>query len=182
MTAPSYTARAGSSAVYQYLKSFPLSKGKHSLWTFASKRFLVTKGPHGVWLRTSGLTDTEKSLFMREAKEPRSVKYASALLMPGMTAFDIGANVGYFTLTYAMRVGRNGQVHAFEPTPALARRIRLNATLNRFTNIIINGVAVSDRNGNAQLCISSDDPEANSLSRIDAGTATVDVPTITLDS
>jgi FkbM family methyltransferase len=42
------------------------------------------------------------------------------VLRPGMTAIDIGANLGYFTLLMANRVGPSGRVHAFEPNPAMA--------------------------------------------------------------
>jgi len=42
------------------------------------------------------------------------------VLRPGMTAVDIGANVGYFTLLMADRVGPRGRVHAFEANPAMA--------------------------------------------------------------
>jgi FkbM family methyltransferase len=42
------------------------------------------------------------------------------VLRPGMTAIDIGANLGYFSLLMADRVGPKGHVHAFEPNPAMA--------------------------------------------------------------
>ena len=40
-------------------------------------------------------------------------------LRPGMTVIDVGANVGYYTLLAADRVGPNGCVVAFEPDPGL---------------------------------------------------------------
>lgn len=45
------------------------------------------------------------------------------VLRPGMTAIDIGANLGYFTLLMADRMGPSGRVHAFEPNPAMAALI-----------------------------------------------------------
>jgi FkbM family methyltransferase len=48
----------------------------------------------------------------------------------GMTAFDIGAHMGYFTLLMAELVGPNGCVFAFEPNPIMYSRLRSNIALN----------------------------------------------------
>ena len=37
-------------------------------------------------------------------------------LQPGDTVFDVGANVGLYTLLFSRLVGPQGQVYAFEPT------------------------------------------------------------------
>src|SRR3990172_3951145 len=37
------------------------------------------------------------------------------LLQPGMVVVDVGANIGYYTLLAAARVGPGGKVIAFEP-------------------------------------------------------------------
>ena len=47
----------------------------------------------------------------------------NAYLTLGMTAFDVGANIGIFTATMAAAVGPSGAVHAFEPLPANYRRL-----------------------------------------------------------
>jgi FkbM family methyltransferase len=53
------------------------------------------------------------------------------VLQPGDHFLDVGANIGYFTIFGAARVGFTGRVHAFEPHPRtydlLARNVRLNA-------------------------------------------------------
>jgi FkbM family methyltransferase len=54
-------------------------------------------------------------------------------LQPGATFVDIGANIGYFTVLAARRVGNTGRVYAFEPHPDA--RAQLAASLAR------NGVA-----------------------------------------
>jgi FkbM family methyltransferase len=67
---------------------------------------------------------------------------------PGMTVFDIGAHIGLFTLAAAKRVGREGQVFAFEPcqeTVALLKRhIHLNGWQDRVEVIT---AVVSEVNG-----------------------------------
>lgn len=46
------------------------------------------------------------------------IKAISALIQPGMTVVDVGADVGLYTFAFADAVGRNGRVLAFEPHPA----------------------------------------------------------------
>jgi FkbM family methyltransferase len=52
-------------------------------------------------------------------------------IQPGMTVYDVGANVGYISLLLARHVGAEGQVYAFEPLPANQERIRRNLALNQ---------------------------------------------------
>src|SRR5687767_14315604 len=119
------------------MRSFPFQRGKERLWRMAAPSFLVSRQAGG-WLRTSGLTEAEKTLFLRRDKEPLSVELLSRLLAPGMVAIDVGANIGYFTTLMASRTGPTGTVHAFEPTPALAERVLLNCSLNGFSNVRVN--------------------------------------------
>lgn len=58
------------------------------------------------------------------------------LAQPGMVAYDVGANIGFFTLLLARQVGAQGQVYAFEPLPANLERIRANLELNDNTNLV----------------------------------------------
>jgi FkbM family methyltransferase len=135
----------------------------------------------GVWIRTSGVTDTEKMLFLHGSKEPRSARFAAEFLEPGMVTFDVGANIGYYTLMFAEHVGTSGAVHAFEPTPRLTQRLRENVRLNSFTQVRVNEIAVADTVGTASLHLSCEDPEANSLFELAAGAGHLPVPTNTLD-
>jgi FkbM family methyltransferase len=179
---PSVVVRLGSRCVSWYLRLSPIRKGKHAIWRIAAKRFLVSEVKPGLWIRASGLTDAEKKFFLRGTKEPRSIDFVAELLEPHMVALDVGANIGYYSLIFAGLVGEGGQVHAFEPTPALAERIRLNLALNGLTQIKVNQVAVADATGSASLHISLEDPEANSLFQMEMGTSEISVSTTTLDA
>ena len=46
------------------------------------------------------------------------------------TVWDVGAHVGYHTLSFAAMVGPRGHVVAFEPNPANAARLRANVAGN----------------------------------------------------
>ena len=62
--------------------------------------------------------------------EPFETRLVASYLRPGMTLVDVGANVGYFTLLGAQRVGPAGRVIAYEPSPyaydRLSRAVREN--------------------------------------------------------
>jgi FkbM family methyltransferase len=55
-----------------------------------------------------------------------------AYAQPGMTVLDIGANLGYYTIKLADRIGPQGHLHAFEPNPELAPFVRENININGF--------------------------------------------------
>ncbi len=54
---------------------------------------------------------------------------------PGMMVIDIGANIGATTLSLAKKVGSEGKVYSFEPSPFNYRRAFQNISLNDFANI-----------------------------------------------
>ncbi len=78
-------------------------------------------------------------------------------LGPGDVFYDIGANLGFFSLLAAHLVGLGeGQVYAFEAAPDNARAIRENAELNSIPNVTVIDKAVSSRSGSGRLQIVDD--------------------------
>ncbi|MCA9873787.1 MAG: FkbM family methyltransferase [Ardenticatenaceae bacterium] len=72
-------------------------------------------------------------------------------LHAGDVFYDVGANVGFFTVIGAKLVGSGGQVHAFEPVPENAAAVRHNCELNGMKQVTVWETAVSDRSGMGQL-------------------------------
>lgn len=62
----------------------------------------------------------------------------------GRTAIDVGANIGSYTMRLAKRYRR---VFAFEPNPYSCHILRLNVKLNRFTNVLVQEMALSENDG-----------------------------------
>jgi FkbM family methyltransferase len=64
--------------------------------------------------------------------------------------FDVGANAGIFSLT-ALAANRNAVVHAFEPTPEIAARLRRTAVENALAQLHVHEAAVAGTDGRATL-------------------------------
>jgi FkbM family methyltransferase len=64
--------------------------------------------------------------------------------------FDVGSNAGIYSLA-ALAVQPDVTVHAFEPTPEIAGRLRETAKLNGLNRLFVHEVAVSSQNGYASL-------------------------------
>ena len=80
--------------------------------------------PDRVSLHVHGETDRYISRRLREDGiwEPYETTLVLAALQPGDVFVDVGANIGYYPVIAAGRVGRDGAVFAFEPDPAAERR------------------------------------------------------------
>jgi FkbM family methyltransferase len=69
--------------------------------------------------------------------------------------FDVGANIGYFSLLFAS-LSPKGEVHSFEPIKQNIKLIQKSVHLNKFKNIYVNNMALSNFDGNSLFSISSD--------------------------
>ena len=87
--------------------------------------------------------------------EPAVAKRIRAVLRPGMTFCDVGANMGVFTLFAAKLVGAAGRVVAFEPIPDNAQVLRTNIALNGRTNVLLLEKAIAEKSGRAEIHLSS---------------------------
>lgn len=67
------------------------------------------------------------------------------LVKEGFHVFDVGTNIGEVILNIAKRANK-GIVHGFEPVPYNFNKVSNNISLNSFTNIILNNLALSDKN------------------------------------
>jgi FkbM family methyltransferase len=144
----------------------------------------------GVRLRLNvGEWTTSGYYFANVPYEPATVEYLASNVGAGDVFVDVGANSGYFTLIAAGLVGPHGRVVAFEPNPAVRRRLEQNVHRNGFdTRVEIAGCALSDRNADrVKLFIPEHDgfatlaPEQTHASSYLARAAAIDVTTRTFD-
>jgi FkbM family methyltransferase len=87
--------------------------------------------------------------------EPEIQGLLAELLRPGAVFYDIGANVGFFTVLGARLVGPGGRVVAFEPLPSAAAALRRNVEANSFSTVDVLEAAVDDRGGRATFHLPS---------------------------
>jgi FkbM family methyltransferase len=146
-----------------YLRRFPLRDGKAYAYErlharlAPPERYVVVRLDKGFRMRLD-LADPEqlKVYFYGHYHERYEAELVQRLLTGDGVFWDIGANVGYFTLVAATALDRRGQIVAFEPGQNAYARLVENLSLNAFQNIKTFQVAVTDREGEAVLRVSGD--------------------------
>ncbi len=104
----------------------------------------------------------------RPFEEP-SLRYICNLFSgKKITAFDVGANAGIFSLRLALAAGKTSKITAFEPNPIMRERLENNIALNKFKSITVQSCAVSDEPGVADLIFEEDGNLGNGQLRTDA--------------
>lgn len=101
--------------------------------------------PHSLQLLTPYVLLEQEDWFEEE------IAFARRFLQPGMRAVDIGASFGVYTLSMAKRVGPEGKVWAFEPARGPRTFLQESIGKNRFENIRLYPIALSNRDGQAEL-------------------------------
>jgi FkbM family methyltransferase len=98
-------------------------------------------------------------------KQPQNLDYISGTseipvqqaltrhLRPGEVFYDIGANMGFFSLIAGKHVGPTGCVCSFEPVAENAASVRENSRLNGLQNVRLFEAAVGRNSGTAELLL-----------------------------
>lgn len=99
----------------------------------------------------------------------------------GDVVFDVGANIGYYTVLFSIITRKNGEIHAFEPVPPTFQK--LLDSVKYFRNVQTINKAVGDYNGLVDVHYNLNDSEKASLIAPKEGTfETTKIPILTLDS
>jgi FkbM family methyltransferase len=112
--------------------------------------------------------------------EPEQTQAMVIEIEPGQNFFDVGANVGYYSILASALVGTRGTVTAFEPVVENIVFLRQHVVLNRTDNVRILPLAVSDEEGISKFS-SGPVTSMGALVR-DDGAGDMLVATTTLDS
>jgi FkbM family methyltransferase len=95
----------------------------------------IEAGPaKGLWLELNPRTGQN---YLRGDAESSVQEVLARKLRPGMVFYDLGANIGLFTLLGARLVGPSGKVFSFEPDAEVANRLRRNVERNGFSNVTV---------------------------------------------
>jgi FkbM family methyltransferase len=159
----SWLTAVGRNLFRTYLSKFPLRDGKACLYARLhpllkpEERFAVVRLDLGFRMNLD-LNDPEqlKVYFYGHYHERYEAWLVQQLLAAGGVFYDIGANVGYFTLVAATSLAHRGQILAFEPGRNAYTRLTDNLALNPYRNIKTFPLAVADREGEATLHLAGD--------------------------
>jgi FkbM family methyltransferase len=108
-------------------------------------------------------------------------------LSDGDTVYDVGANVGRYTLHFSDAVGSTGHVVALEPVEDLSNTLRQNVALNGIDNVSVVSAAAANKRGTADFAYT---PEKMTLGMLERpvpdsyqpkNTDTIKVLTVRLD-
>ncbi len=95
--------------------------------------------------------------------DPFSTSIMQKLVKEGDVVFDIGANIGFYTLLFSKLVGEEGKVYAFEPDPENFSILKKNIEANNINNVILINKAVSDKNEEVDFYINQSNTSGNSM-------------------
>ncbi|MDX6689019.1 MAG: hypothetical protein QOG15_476 [Solirubrobacteraceae bacterium] len=91
--------------------------------------------------------------IIRGTLEPPVAEAMLRTVRPGHVVYDVGANLGYWTLVASRLVGPEGRVVAFEPVPWCAEGVAANIALNDLHHAEVRPQAVSDASGRVRLLV-----------------------------
>lgn len=78
--------------------------------------------------------------------EPYETELMLRQVKKGDVVIDVGANIGYYTVLLAKKVGKKGKVYAFEPDSVNFAILEKNIKANKLKNVVAMKVAVGSKN------------------------------------
>jgi FkbM family methyltransferase len=136
-------------------------------WLVRSRKQQVIRLARGMRINCKLWDEVQNAIWWNGPNyERKESKFIRRYLQPGMVFFDVGCNVGYYTLLAAPLVGQGGQIHAFEPVAEQHAELRANLERNRLQNVVPERLIITDRAGTMEINLGSEH---------NAGTASVDL-------
>jgi FkbM family methyltransferase len=95
--------------------------------------------------------DQLRSLESDKIGEEKVLKFLISSLKAGEVVYDIGAQLGFYTILLAKKVGEKGKVIAFEPEKESYNILKENLKLNNLNNVEIFQKALGEKEGEGKL-------------------------------
>lgn len=116
-------------------------------------RKITLKTKHGYSIVVPASLDSLTTYVLLEQERwfEDELDFLQQYLTPGMTAIDIGANMGAYTLLMSRQVGASGRVIAYEPGSDARAMLEESLEINGQANTVVSGAALSSRSGRLWL-------------------------------
>lgn len=161
--------------VRRYVRHCPVQRGKGVL----VRRVLLPALPGGTATFTSrlpggGLVNLRPretiglATLLYGSFESAEISCAIRLAEPGTMAFDVGANVGVYSVALGLAVGQDGLVIAIEPDGNAVHRLIDNLALNSITSVQVVEAAAGEGDSQVELHL-ADDSAYNSVVTVGGG-------------
>ena len=142
-------ARVAVSSLGSYFRLFPKAAGNGMLYDRVVMRHLSWRAfpievrtKFGARLLVNTADVIGRCICFFGVWEPSVSDYIAGALKPGDIFIDVGANIGYYTVLAAKRVGDTGRVYAIEASPTISRTLARNVAANTLSNVVLENVAV----------------------------------------
>lgn len=106
-----------------------------------------------------------------EKYEPYETQLILRQTKKGNIVIDVGANIGYYTVLLADKVGKTGKVYAFEPDKVNFEILKKNIEANNLKNVEIINAAVGSKAGKLKLHKSKENLGDHKLYKTPLGSA-----------
>jgi FkbM family methyltransferase len=107
--------------------------------------------PFGAWWLARN--DYSGRAILEGQFENAEFAFVGRFLRSGMTVLDVGAHHGFYTLLASKRVGPQGRVFAFEPSPRERQALLRHVKVNRCKNVTVEGLAIGSEEKDANLFV-----------------------------
>ena len=104
---------------------------------------------------------TWRDLYFSGDYEPAVTSVVSRLARPGQVWWDVGANIGWFTLLLSDLVSSSGKVIAFEPGSPSFELLQSAVSYNRRQNVLAHRIALAADVGRATFFVPDDIEQAD---------------------
>lgn len=109
------------------------------------------------------------------------IKFLRKYISEGMSVIDIGANFGFYSLTFSKLVGTEGKVYAFEPDINLNKYLKESVEINKIENLVIQNLAISNISENIDFYLSNNSELNSKTYNKNIHSTKITVPAKTLD-
>jgi FkbM family methyltransferase len=127
-------------------------RNKNSSRVFNPDAWVIKETTHGfrIWVSLNELSICRP--ILNDAYDVKEAEILKGMIRTGDTVFDIGTNIGFYSLLLSKIVGPGGQVHGFEPFPFLFNVARRSILENHYQAFCtIHNLALSNTEGTLSL-------------------------------